>query len=410
MPVTIQPTTLRYKNGNIFTTVDCLKGDPGSISVIASDYNDLTFPVASGKLCTYNDKLYLANQQIASSEAWTSSHWTEITIETELSSKADKTDTVLETTLSRGRKANTAKGYRSLAFGNEVTASGNDSQAVGYATIATGGSASAEGNTTEASGTASHAEGSNNTSSGTASHVEGIFSVASGSYSHAENARNKSGGDGSHAEGFSNITNASASHVEGMNHEVDASQRSVHVGGVNATIPTSTGKTITFHAIDPATGIRDTSKTSTFVLGQFAELIGNGNSESDRSNARALDWDGNEYLAGNIYVNCNADSTGGTMLQSGMSFVETVSGITPTINGEPNVRYICGEVSTLNITPPLTGIVDVRFISGTTATVITVPNTVVFPAWFDITSLETNTVYEIMITDGVYGGVMTWPA
>ena len=93
-----------------------------------------------------------------------------------------------------------------------------------------------------------------------------------------------------------------------------------------------------------------------------------------------------------------------------MSFVENVSGTTPTITGTPNTRYICGEVSTLNITPPAVGIIDVRFTSGTTATVITVPNTVVFPAWFDITSLETNTVYEIMITDGVYGGVMTWPA
>ena len=410
MPVTIQPTTLRYKNGNTFTTVDCLKGDPGSISVIAPDYNDLTFPVASGKLCTYDDKLYVANQQIASSEVWTATHWTETTVEQIIDDKADKTDTVLETTLSRGRKASTAKGYRSLAFGNDVTASGNDSQAVGNETIASGYAAFAEGNATEAIGQASHVEGSNNIASGLTAHAEGIFSVASGSYSHAENARNKSGGDGSHTEGFSNITNATASHVEGMNHEVDASQKGVHVGGVNATVPTTTGKTIVFHAIDPATGQRDQSKTSTFVLGQFAELIGNGNSESDRSNARTLDWDGNEYLAGNVYVNCNADSTGGTMLQSGMSFVETVSGATPTITGTSNTRYICGEVSTLNITPPAVGIIDVRFTSGSTATVVTVPNTVVFPAWFDITSLEANTVYEIMITDGVYGGVMTWPA
>jgi hypothetical protein len=29
MPITIQPTTLRYKNGNIFQSVDCLKGDKG---------------------------------------------------------------------------------------------------------------------------------------------------------------------------------------------------------------------------------------------------------------------------------------------------------------------------------------------------------------------------------------------
>ena len=90
--------------------------------------------------------------------------------------------------------------------------------------------------------------------------------------------------------------------------------------------------------------------------------------------------------------------------------VETVTGTTPTITGDPNTRYVCGEVTEINITPPSSGSIDVIFESGSTATLLTVPNTVKFPAWFDATSLETNTIYEILITDGVYGSVMTWAA
>lgn len=99
-----------------------------------------------------------------------------------------------------------------------------------------------------------------------------------------------------------------------------------------------------------------------------------------------------------------------TMLgvENGVSFVETISSTTPTITGEPNVRYMCGEVSSISITPPNAGTIDVVFTSGTTAALLTVPSTVKWPVWFDATTLETNTIYEILITDGIYGSVMTW--
>ena len=90
------------------------------------------------------------------------------------------------------------------------------------------------------------------------------------------------------------------------------------------------------------------------------------------------------------------------------ALVEEVTGTTPTITALPNVRYNCSEVSTISITPPANGTCDVFFTSGSTATVLTVPNTVKWPAWFDATALETDMIYEIMITDGVYGSVMTW--
>lgn len=50
---------------------------------------------------------------------------------------------------------------------------------------------------------------------------------------------------------------------------------------------------------------------------KYVEIIGNGHPGVQnviRSNARALDWDGNEYLKGDLYIGCNADSTGGTKL------------------------------------------------------------------------------------------------
>lgn len=95
-------------------------------------------------------------------------------------------------------------------------------------------------------------------------------------------------------------------------------------------------------------------------------------------------------------------------IEADIPLIEEVSGSTPSITGMPNVRYICGTCSLLTITPPASGSIVIRFTSGSTPTVLTVPNTVKFPIWFDYTSLEADTTYEIIITDGVYGGVMSW--
>ena len=88
-------------------------------------------------------------------------------------------------------------------------------------------------------------------------------------------------------------------------------------------------------------------------------------------------------------------------------FVVSVSGTTPSITGVANTRYICGEVSTISITPPASGIIDVVFTSGSQAAVLTLPGTVKMPEWFEV---ETNTIYEINIADGIYGSVMAWAA
>ena len=85
----------------------------------------------------------------------------------------------------------------------------------------------------------------------------------------------------------------------------------------------------------------------------------------------------------------------------------SVSGTTPTIVAKSGIRYVCGEVATLDFTPSQTGICDVVFTSGATATVLTVPNTVKWANGFDPTSLEANTTYEINIMDGL-GVAVGW--
>ena len=110
------------------------------------------------------------------------------------------------------------------------------------------------------------------------------------------------------------------------------------------------------------------------------------------------------------YKNSNGVFQSASALQgeSGSMNVQTVSGATPSIIAEENCRYVCGTVTSISITPSDQGICDVQFTSGTSVTVLTIPNTVVFPEWFDASALETNTVYEISIVDGTYAAVGMW--
>lgn len=184
---------------------------------------------------------------------------------------AKKTDTVLETTLSRGRKANTTVGERSIAYGDNVEASGKDSRAYGKNTKASGAYACAQGNGTTASGGYSTAKG--------------YYSKATASNAHAEGSGTEASGDNSHAEGS----------------QTKANHRSQHVSGE-------------YNVPDP-------SGNSFASRGNYAEIVGNGATDNSRSNARALDWSGNERLKGNVYVECENDSSGGKLLAS-VKYVE----------------------------------------------------------------------------------------
>ena len=105
-----------------------------------------------------------------------------------------------------------------------------------------------------------------------------------------------------------------------------------------------------------------------------------------------------------------SDGADGANGSSGECVDVTVTGATPVITAEHNHRYLCGEVSSISFTPSATGICEVLFTSGTTAAILTLPSTVKMPAWFDTTALDTETIYDISIADGIYGAVMSWAA
>ena len=176
------------------------------------------------------------------------------------------------------------QGVNSIIEGSGTTASGENSHAEGYQTQTTMNASHAEGQLTTASGQQSHAEGSGTTASSASSHAEGTSTTASGSSSHAEGFGTSASGQDSHAEGY----NTTANH------------RSQHVFGE-------------YNVLDPSTaGASD--------RGNYVEIVGNG-AYAHNSNARTLDWSGNETLAGNLTI-------GGTITANGQE-------ITPS---EPQVQ------------------------------------------------------------------------
>ena len=159
----------------------------------------------------------------------------------------------------------TASGKYSHAEGAGPKASGAASHAEGYSTTASGQTSHAEGNQTEASSPNSHAEGDNTTASGNSSHAEGYITTASGEYSHAEGRTTIAQGNNQHVQGKYNISDTTSAHI-----------------------------------------------------------VGNGSSDSNKSNAHTLDWQGNAWFAGDVYTG----STSGTNKDEGSKKLATEEYVT----------------------------------------------------------------------------------
>lgn len=170
------------------------------------------------------------------------------------------------------------------AIGNYSHAEGSTSEARGYCQHAEG--------TQIAFGDYSHAEGSNNRSTGEYSHVEGNSNLSSGQAQHAEGKITQATEEGSHSEGSNTIASNSYSHAEGSytlaegyashteGYKTKASHAYQHVFG-------------RWNKFDPSTAYKNSP-------GQYVEIVGNGANINNRSNARTLDWSGNESLAGSL--------------------------------------------------------------------------------------------------------------
>ena len=147
-----------------------------------------------------------------------------------------------------------------------------------------------EGCKNTASGNNSHAEGYKNTASGLSSHAECRLNTANGNNSHAEGCNNTASGNNSHAEGYSNEASGYATHVQGK-----------------------------FNVVQSVTGPN--------YLGKYCHIVGNGTSDTARSNAHTLDWNGNAWFAGDVY-------TGGTAMDSGAKKLATEVPVSTADNGK----------------------------------------------------------------------------
>lgn len=163
-------------------------------------------------------------------------------------------------------------------LGDTTITSLDCSHAEGKWSLAFGRTSHAEGNSTKAIGEASHAEGWITTASGHQAHAEGSNTIASGTDAHAEGGNTIASGLDSHAEGIGTIASGTNQHVQGK------------------------------------FNIEDTS---------MLHIVGNGDYDSHyeivRSNAHTLDWSGNAWFAGDVYVK----STSGTNKDSGSKKLAT---------------------------------------------------------------------------------------
>lgn len=139
-----------------------------------------------------------------------------------------------------------------------------------------------------ASGYCSYSGGSGTQATGDSSHAEGSFSVASGDNSHAEGFGTKAELSSSHAEGYQTTASGGlGSHAEG--YQTTASGQISHAQGE---------KTIAQGYAQTAIGIFNKAQgtPTSKVMADYAFIIGNGSSDSARSNAFAVAWDGTIYV------------------------------------------------------------------------------------------------------------------
>jgi len=218
-------------------------------------------------------------------------------------------------------------------------------------TIASSWASHAEGHTTEAAGDYSHAEGQytrtgNKTrytdmpsgaayayghaegyatlASGTAAHAEGQCTVASAKSSHAEGEKTEAKGPASHAEGTSTVAGGGSAHAEGSN--TIANGRNSHVQGMFNLADTS--------ATDRKTGLQ-----------KYAHIVGNGTATA-RSNAHTLDWSGNAWFAGDVYVGgTSQDDTSAKKLAT-VDEVESLVGSSAGSTGGGNKYELLLDVTT----------------------------------------------------------------
>lgn len=231
----------------------------------------------------------------------------------------------------------------SHAEGTNNTINGNASQshAEGNGNTVTGATAHAEGMNNKALADNTHVEGGSNIASGSSAHAEGSNTTASGSNSHAQNASTTASGNNSTAIGYKTVAQSEESFAGGAgtvvkgnysfafgtNNLIDSGAQNSVAFGINNTINNLHNDSVVFGYENK------TSASGQFILGRYADstsivnkkpifLVGNGTSDTRRSNAFEIYQDGHAEIqtvgsANNSVVTKNyVDSTINTKLST----------------------------------------------------------------------------------------------
>lgn len=218
------------------------------------------------------------------------------------------------------------------------TATGREAHAEGYSTTASGMRSHAEGQSSTASAQATHAEGYNTQATATAAHSEGYYTEATGKYSHAEGYMSKAQEQYAHAEGYSNTASGEASHAEGYATWADGNYSHTEGRHTTASGEDSHAEGFYTHAASNQQHVQGKYNiidrdANDVPLNTYAHIVGNGTSNTKRSNAHTIDWNGNGWFAGDVLV-------GGTS-QDDASKVITEA------DQKWNLLYDSGEISAI---------------------------------------------------------------
>ena len=162
------------------------------------------------------------------------------------------------------RKANTVAGAMSVAEGYDTEASGAYSHSEGYGTSASGMFSHTEGYGSQSFGENSHSEGYQTMAAKDSCHSEGYQTQAYARYSHSEGCNAYAHGEAAHAEGYDTVASGMYSHAQNYG-TIAAYQSQTAIGEYN---------------------VQDYN-------GDYVFIIGNGQSDGQRSNAVTVDWGGN---------------------------------------------------------------------------------------------------------------------
>nr|DAZ26023.1 MAG TPA: glycoprotein repeat protein [Caudoviricetes sp.] len=170
----------------------------------------------------------------------------------------DTTGDIISTHLTVGYRSGDF-GKNSIAIGEGNVASGEHSFAMGYYSKATGKYAVASGEQSTASGFSAYAEGYNTNATGNYSRAEGQMTNANGAMANAEGYNTNANGKCSHAEGESTTAVSRLEHVQGQYNKISTTSATAYISTANAMV------------------------------------IGNGTSDTTRSNAFRVTFNGNVY-------------------------------------------------------------------------------------------------------------------